>query len=215
MKHIFSSLVLWSKDNKKSISKFSIVVLLFNIIFAMLWIITRSDYCGILFTVGIFIQGVPSFLLYVAEILYKEKTLDEMTLNEKLELIISTDYVLDWDSLYAENTKIVIYRKDTHLKFKHHDDRDIQNQNFIAKWANKFPDPKAVGYYFHLYHYDTIIHSFVLVYVDGCRALLPVPKSHTELTVSRLDYAAAVINGDKQTTDSYMERAGITINAGY
>jgi hypothetical protein len=68
-------------------------------------------------------------------------------------------------------------------------------RNSGEKWATAFPDPNAKGITYLLFYNDTCIEAFYYVYLDGGRALLPIPKSPTELQITPWqDTMARIIN---------------------
>ena len=87
---------------------------------------------------------------------------------------------------------------------------DIQQDDFRADWANRFPESRARGYYYNLYYGATLVHRFILVAVDGACALLPVPKIGTD-EVTLAQWKAAEIFDISDTLNDYLSRAGLTL----
>ncbi|MBI3740926.1 MAG: hypothetical protein HY257_04115 [Chloroflexi bacterium] len=135
-------------------------------------------------------------------------------------IIMSSDPKNDWNSVSDNWVTIVSYKKDTNLRFEIRYEGDgIQAEDFVEPWANRFPDPHATGYWCNLYFGSTLVRKFVLVSVDGGRALLPLPR---KLKKSRnfpdqvlpLDYKIAEIHDSLGTLRQYMKLAGLTLFKG-
>lgn len=132
--------------------------------------------------------------------------------QEIFEAIISSDSKEDWRSSSAENSETRYFKNNVNLRFTMSVGEDgIQRKDFQAEWANKFPDPSATGYWHHLYFGSTLIDSFILVSVDGARAILPIPENNSTLVVSPLYYKVAQIHDTLGTFDQYVTRAGLKI----
>jgi hypothetical protein len=88
----------------------------------------------------------------------------------------------------------------------------IQLDNFKEEWANKHPNPTTKSYWCNLYYNSTHIEQFILVSVDGGRALLPLPNGRDDLFVKPLYYKVAQIYDDSfGSLDKYMIRSGLKI----
>jgi hypothetical protein len=133
--------------------------------------------------------------------------------KEIFDAIINSDPEHDWEKSYGNGlgSDTTYYRLNVNLRFETGiDDQFVQNDDFIAPWANKFPDQKARGYYYKLYYCSTHIDSFVLASVDGARANLPMPKNcYNDLTVDKLNMKVAQIFNNPQTLSEYLERSGL------
>ena len=68
-----------------------------------------------------------------------------------------------------------------------------EEELFDESWARNFPDKNAKRVHGCVYYGSSPVYQFLLIAVDGHRALLPMPKSSTELVVSNLDYSIACI----------------------
>lgn len=134
---------------------------------------------------------------------------DELSTDEILQVIVDSESD-DWELSVTRDAKIAIFKKYPSLRIEaRHTDKFVHNDDFREKWANKFPDPHATSYYYHLYFGATRLKEFVLVSVDGGRALLPLPKSAVELSVEPIQYKIAKIFDQFGTCDEYMQRAGL------
>ncbi|SRR6266545_6026443 len=136
--------------------------------------------------------------------------------EEILNAVLSSDSKDDWEKQSSTGPKQTIYfKKNVNLRFEmDFDDAGIQNEDFTEKWANKHPDPKATGYWCDLYYASTHIERFILVSVDGGRAMLPMPiNPANDLRVEDLDFKVAQIH-DTGRLSEYMFRSGLLYSAG-
>lgn len=89
------------------------------------------------------------------------------------------------------------------------DEEDIQQEDFQEPWANNFPNPSATGYYYNLYYGSTLLRRFILVSVDGGRALLPLPEIGT-MEVSQAELKVAEIFDTTGALAEYLNRVGMS-----
>ena len=138
----------------------------------------------------------------------KKKVYDLAT-DEILE-VINDSSPDDWDVSFCQDAEIAIFKNNPLLRIeRRHTDAFIHNDDFREKWANKFLDPHATSYYYHLHYGATRLKEFILVSVDGGRALLPLPKSGMDLSVEPIRYKIAIIFDRFKSCDDYMKRAGL------
>ena len=139
----------------------------------------------------------------------EKKKFDNLTTDEILEVV--KDSILDdWDVNISQDAEIAVFKKNPSLRIEiKHTDEFIHNDDFREKWANKFPDPHATSYYYHAYYGATRLKEFILVSVDGGRALLPLPKSVMDLSIEPIRYKIALIFDRFGSCDEYMKRAGL------
>lgn len=120
----------------------------------------------------------------------------------------------DWLSQPQQSKSVRIFKRDVNLRFETSYENDgIQCEDFKEEWANRFPDPHATGVFCDLYYAASRIERFVLVSVDGGRALLPLPKSALDLRVPALTYKVAQIHDTLGSLDGYMLRSGLRVQA--
>ena len=116
----------------------------------------------------------------------------------------------DWDVNFSQDAEIAVFKKNPALRIEtRHTNEFVHNYDFYEKWANKFPDPHATSYYYHLFLGTTRLKEFILVSVDGGRALLPLPKYTMDLSVEPLSYKIALIFDQFGSCDESMKRAGL------
>lgn len=134
-----------------------------------------------------------------------------MDLNSIFKKLVESDAPEDWRKVGNGITRETAYhRGDVNLRLETSiDDDHAQNDNFMAPWANKFPDKTAKGWYVDLYYASTLIHRFVLVSVDGARAQLPLPRAGTQ-TVPLINYRVAQVF-DSGDLGDYLIRSGLTV----
>ncbi len=134
---------------------------------------------------------------------------DDLTINEILDTVRlsnSDEWILNVD----QDAEIAVFKKIPPIRIEtRHSDEFIHNDDFREKWANRFLDPHAISYYYDLYYGATRLRRFILVSVDGGRALLPLPKSAMDLSVELIPYKIALIFDRFDSCRQYMERAGL------
>lgn len=139
----------------------------------------------------------------------EKKKFDELTTDEILEVVKDSNPD-EWDVNFSQDAEIAVFKKNPSLRIEtRHTDEFVHSDDFHEKWANKFPDPHATSYYYHLYLGATRLKEFILVSVDGGRALLPLPKYAMDLSVEPLRYKIALIFDQFGSCDQYMKRAGL------
>jgi hypothetical protein len=112
---------------------------------------------------------------------------------------------------------VCVFREDIDITFAF---GIISNPNFIAQWANQFPDPSASSRIIDVFYRGALVFRDVYLSVDGGRCELPVPSygNNGELVVSKDYYnfiklLHRILNGsiNDQNFDSYFSRTGIKI----
>ena len=133
--------------------------------------------------------------------------------KENIEkLILHSDPKNDWHGRSTNEMGVVTYNNDVNLRFEEKHNRDgIQCDDFKAEWANCHPNAKAIGCWFDLYYGSSLLERFILVGVDGCTALLPIPKPSDSKKVLPLEYKVAQIHDTTNTLPEYMERSGLSV----
>ena len=130
--------------------------------------------------------------------------------DEIIQAIENSDPQYDWGKGEGGSKQVSFLKSNVNLRFEH-EDEDIHKKDFKEPWANKHPDNHATSYWYELYYNSTLIKRFILVSVDGGRAILPPPRSRDDLSVSRLNFIIAKICGFPDTVDDYMERSGLSV----
>jgi hypothetical protein len=135
--------------------------------------------------------------------------------HEQIEkVVLRSDPRKDWLHAHGHTSQITSYRHNPTLRFERSFLEDgVQNDNYRDPWANRHPDSHAVGYWCDLYFGPTLIRRFVLVAVDGARALIPPPRRTDGVpggdTIQPLDLQVARIHDTLSTLDEYIARSGL------
>ena len=139
-----------------------------------------------------------------------KKLVRDMDFNEILEFILSSDSKQDWKTITNNWEEEAFLKKDPRLRFRcRYDDEGIHNENFKEPWANKHPDKKATSYWYNLSYDGSLIDRYILVSVDGSRAILPLPDINTG-KVKPLPYKVAEIFDSLDSLENYMNRSGLS-----
>jgi len=153
--------------------------------------------------------------LIIQQELYKKKEIAlsaSPSREEILDAVLSSDSKDDWERQCPGGLRrITFFKKNVNLRFEmDFDDEGMHREDFKEEWATKHPDPKATSYWCNLYYAATHIDRFILVSVDGSRALLPLPINRTtDLRVKGLDLKVAQIHDSLGSLPEYMLRAGL------
>lgn len=137
-----------------------------------------------------------------------------MKYDDILTILLSSDAEQDWIHSVRDSRTVAFYTNDVDLRIEYgFQDADIHDAEFSDAWTHKFPDPQATSYFAHLIYRSTPIKEFILVYVDGGHALLPLPMPGT-LDVPRLAYSVARIIDGGSSLDDAMAMAGLRAELG-
>ena len=205
------------KNNKFAVTTFNFLGFICapaTLVLAILWFLQPDkNYEPI--TVALGSMSVISFA--VAQFIQRKytpqksekKKFDELTTDEFLE-IVKNSASDEWDVNFSQDAEIAVFKNNPLLRIEtRHTDEFVHNDDFREKWATKFPDPHATSHYYHVYLGATRLKEFILVSVDGGRALLPLPKSVMDLSVEPLRYKIALIFDRFGSCDEYVKRAGL------
>lgn len=202
---------VWVKVNHHPIRVVGGVLFICALIAGIFWI-NGSDAeptAFILSTLSSVALALPSVAAYYVP---DRKPVHLMTFREILNFICATHFVNDWETYANNEVSETFLKEDPRLRFRaRFSQSGIQNERFIAAWANRFPDPNAVGYWYDLLYDGAFIKRFILVAVDGGRALLPCPLSGNE--IDELSYAVGKIHDAMGTIDSYIREAGLQLRS--
>ena len=87
-----------------------------------------------------------------------------------------------------------------------------EHKPFHEDWATNHPDRNARSVNYYLYYGESLIKRFELVYVDGYRALLPVPNYETK-HISRTDYQfSRLVNSSIKMLNEYIVRSRLVVD---
>lgn len=135
-------------------------------------------------------------------------------------LILESSASGDWKKSQTSTRQTISYVHNPNLRFEmSHLDDGVQQENFVAPWANKHPDPKAVGIWCDLFFGSTLIERFILVGIDGMRALVPPPRKPDRTPggseIQPLDHKVAKIHDSLNTLDEYIKRSGLSVTVDF
>lgn len=163
-----------------------------------------------------FVLGLISSLLFaspsVAEyILPNKKPVREMTFNEILEFIPTTDPKEEWCGISRDWSSERFLKEDPRLRFRaKFGEEGVQCKNFKEDWANCHPDSSATGYWYDLYYDGAFLDRIILVAVDGARAMVP-PPDFTTKKIKLYNYRVAQIHDSIGMLDEYISRSGLDV----
>jgi len=163
-----------------------------------------------------FVLGLLSSLFFaspsVAEyILPNRKPVKEMTFDEILDFIPTTDPQNDWYGISRDWSSERFLKEDPRLRFRAKFGEDgIQCQDFREGWANRHPDRSATGYWYDLYYDGAFLDRIILVAVDGARAMIPPPDFKSG-KIKIYNYRVAQIHDSLNTLDEYIRRSGLDV----
>lgn len=203
---------LWIKEYAKAINMFALVFFILTFVAALFWLLgmEAEPVAFVLSLCASSLFGLP----HLAEfILPSRKPIKDMTHDELLCFVKESDPKDDWKGISPNNwLSEVFLQEDPRLRFRaKYLDEGIQNDNYCDEWANRYPDPKAVGYWYDLYYDGNLIDRFILVSVDGGRANLPAPDWQTG-KIHQMEYKVALINDVLGTVDEYILRSKLEVD---
>jgi hypothetical protein len=136
--------------------------------------------------------------------------------REQILRTVMASQPTDWARVTTNARTVVSFKNDANLRLqiKYSGER-IQCDDFRESWATRHADPSATGYSCELFYGATLVERFILVAVDGGRALLPIPKralSHAAPdSVLPLDYQIARIFDTTGNLDDYLRWSGLRL----
>jgi hypothetical protein len=185
-----------------------------TLILAILWFLQpEKNYEPITVALGsasvIFLAAAQVIQLKYPSQESQQKNLNDLT-TDGILVVVKVSNPDEWDVSFSQGADIAVLKKNPSLRIEtRHTDEFLHNDDFHEKWANKFPDPHATSYYYHVYLGATRLKEFILVSVDGGRALLPLPINALDLRVDPLRYKIALIFDRFDSYDEYMKKAGL------
>lgn len=201
---------IWIKQYRHPLRMFGGVFFVLALLAGIFWI-AGKDIEPIAFTFGLFSSfflASPSIAEYF---LPERKPVREMSFEEILEFIPTTDSESDWNGISREWSSERFLREDPRLRFRaKYTDDGVQRKDYIEEWANKFPDKRATSYWYDLFYDGAFLDRFILVSVDGAKADIP-PPDLGNMSITRLAYQVAKIHDTLDNLDEYLARMKITI----
>ncbi|MBM3423259.1 MAG: hypothetical protein FJY09_08480 [Chlorobi bacterium] len=206
---LLKKISIWIKFNEAVFRFLGLIFFFLTICAGFIWLIGR-DAESVAFILGIISSSMFGIIEVAKYIEPERKAIREMSLDEMLIFIETSDSIKDWKGVTTAYASESVLIEDPRLRITiHHDETGTQCKDFKAYWANMFPNPHADGYWVDITYDRGLIDRVVLVSVDGGRAMLPVPKTTSELVVSKRDYVIACMFNDCSILDQYMQMSGI------
>jgi hypothetical protein len=151
--------------------------------------------------------ALPSIAKKVTEV----RPMERMSFEEIIDLVEKSKRE-EWQTIDEDKTEEVFYLRDPRLRIKHHSgERGVQVRDFKDKWANAFPDEKAMGLWFDLYYDQGILKRILLVAVDGFRAYIPCPNPGTKDIEKFDDNVARITAYQLDMYERYLEKTGLKV----
>ena len=117
----------------------------------------------------------------------------------------------EWE--YDDHLAEFTFLSDHKLKILQFDSRG-EPDSFDEPWVRKFPDNNAKRIYFAAYYDHQRIFDFPMIFCDGFRYAIPMPRSRSDLIITAEQYQLARImerSGAYEDIDSGLAIAGIRI----
>ena len=199
---------LWIKEYSHPIRVFGGVLFALALATGLVWI-AGKDVEPVAFVLSLLSSLLFAFPS-IAEYLYPDrKPVKQMSYDELLAFIPTTNYKDDWQGLSTNEASEFFLKEDPRLRLRARYSEDgIHTRDYREKWANCFLHPDASSYWHELYYDGAFIHRTILVSVDGASALLPAPDVNSN-KVHDYEYAVAKIHDVSGSVDNYLERSGL------
>lgn len=161
------------------------------------------------------ILGGFAAIWYFRDKLFRRASYNTVPTKNNIEkIVLASDSKQDWHRQNESWRTITSYKHDMNLRFEiKYTDDGVQCEDFCEPWANRHPHKSATGYWCSLYYGATLVEKFILVSVDGGRAMLPIPKPSSDGLVTSIDYKVAEIHDSIGTLQEYMKRSGLAVAA--
>ena len=138
---------------------------------------------------------------------YREDT-TSVDQNSRLIRKVCNSKPKDWNT--DDENCVMTYIPDHKVTIKW--DSYEEYEPFREEWATNHPDSDARSVNYYLFYGETLIKKFELVYVDGYRALLPMPNYETK-HISRTDYQfSRLVNSSIKMLNEYIARSRLVVD---
>lgn len=128
--------------------------------------------------------------------------------NGRLISTICNSKATDWDT--DPDNRIMAYLPDHKITIKW--DSFEEYEPFYEDWATNYPDKNARSVKYYVYYGESLMKTFNLVYVDGYRALLPMPNYETR-HISRTDYQfSCLVNSNIDNLNRYIVSSKLIVD---
>lgn len=203
-------MALWIKEYRHPLRVLGGIFFALALIAGMFWI-GGMDIEPVAFILGLLSSlflASPSIAEYL---LPDRKPVKEMTFDEILDFIPTTDPESDWYGISRDWSSERFLKEDPRLRFRaKFDDNGIQCEDFKEDWANCHPNTKATGYWYDLYYDGAFLDRTILVSVDGGRAMLPPPDFKSG-KINFYNYRVAQIHDSTSSLDEYIQRSSLEV----
>jgi len=213
MINYIKKIVIWIKEYAHVLRVIGGIFFGLSLIFGIIWI-SGKDVEPIAFTLGLLSSlflASPSIAEYFVP---NRKPIRYMTFDEILKFILTTNAKEDWKVLSTNWSSEAFLKEDPRLRFRmRYDEEGIHNDNFVEPWANNHPDSSATSYWCNLLYNGDLIERYILVSIDGGRAIMPLPDRNTlKVNLLTLEYKVAEIFDDLNSLEEYIKRAKLIKN---
>jgi hypothetical protein len=203
-------IALWIKRHTHPFRVFGGIFLCLAFIAGLFWI-GGSNIEPVAFTFGIIsslLFASPSAAEYI---LPDRKPIREMTFDEILKFIITTDPIDDWHGISRDFASERFLKEDPRLRFRAKFGEDgIQCRDFKDDWANCYPRKEATGFWYDLYYDGAFLDRIILVAVNDACAMIPPPDSRIgQITV--YNYRVAQIHDTHRSLDEHLKRSNLHV----
>jgi hypothetical protein len=207
------SIAQFVKSNEKVFKLLGVAFFLLTAAIGVLWIFGR-DVESVAFVLGC----ISSSMFGVVEVAHyispNRKAVRDMDIDEVLAFVQLSNVQTDWKLISTGIVSEAALKEDPRLRVTiRYDERGVHEEDFREPWANGFPDPSARSYWAEVTYDRAILDRYVLVSVDGGRAMLPMPNSRVDLHVGELKYRVAELFDGAATLQQYFARAGLRRDA--
>jgi hypothetical protein len=202
---------LWVKEYKHPLRVVGGIFFVLALIAGLFWA-AGKDIEPIAFLLGMLSSlflASPSVADFIVP---DRKPVRHMTYQELLDFIVTTNAKDDWHGVSTSISSEYFLKEDPRFRFKSRQTKEgVQNDDFKETWANCHLDKHATGYWHELYFGGDFIERFILVAVDGGRAMLPPPDINTK-KIEPLNYRVAEIFDACKTLDEYIRRSKLALS---
>nr|WP_320015682.1 hypothetical protein [uncultured Desulfobacter sp.] len=201
---------LWIKEYKHVLRIVGGILFFLAFIAGLFWVFGQDveSVAFILSLLSSLFFASPSIAEYF---LPERKPIKNMTFQEILEFIPTTDPKKDWHGISKDWSSEWFLKEDPRLRFRaKYVDDGIQNEDFKDEWANCHLHPHATGYWHELYYDGAFLDRIILVAVDGARAHIPPPEFESK-KISFYNYQVAKIHDSQDTLDEYISKSKLEV----
>jgi hypothetical protein len=201
---------IWIKNNTHVLQVIGALFFVLTLIAALIWVV-GFEIEPVAFTLSIFSSlflASPSIARHFCP---DRKPVREMTFEELLDFIPTTDSVEDWHGVTRNWSSERFLKEDPRLRFRAKFTEDgIQAEDFQGEWANRHPNPRAKGYWYDMYYDGAFLDRIILVAIDGGNSSIPCPDVSTG-KIRTFDYHVAKLFDTLENVDEYIRRSSLEV----